>query len=424
MRRWHRFFFVNRRRMQNFIAAGAIDSTSDAPRLVGMPKVDCLVDGSLRRDDILSALDLDPARPTVLYAPTWSAASSLNLMGVELVGGLLARSWNVIVKLHDRSRDPRPFYSGGVDWAASAAERDGGQAGIPRRRRDICPYLAAADVMITDHSSAGFEYLLLDRPLVRIHVPELLRGSNISEEYVRLLADAARSVDRPVEALQAVEEGLADPKPGSASRRAVAATSSIAWERHRARGRELYEAMELRAGCGDGSRRPGGGDLMILDVILPTFNREALLAPNAGEPASPRGRHGLKVRVSWSTTRRRTDERSSSAASRPPFGTAAFTICSCRRRASRYALNAGIAATGGDLIGLIDDDEEVDARWFESIWRHFARASRGSISSAASVCRSGARRGRHGSARLSRRDWLGRSGRGASGHGRYLSRAS
>ena len=80
---------------------------------------------------------------------------------------------------------------------------------------DICPYLAAADVMITDHSSAGFEYLLLDRPLVRIHVPELLRSSNIGEEYVRLLADAARSVEGPLDALDAVEQGLADPAAGS-----------------------------------------------------------------------------------------------------------------------------------------------------------------------------------------------------------------
>ena len=29
--------------------------------------------------------------------------------------------------------------------------------------------------MITDHSSAGFEFLLRDRPLVRIRRPELLR---------------------------------------------------------------------------------------------------------------------------------------------------------------------------------------------------------------------------------------------------------
>ncbi len=222
MRRWHRLFFVNRRRMRNFVQAGAIDPSSDAPRLIGMPKVDCLVDGSLKRGDVLPRLGLDPARPTILYAPTWSAASSLNLMGLELVAGLLARSWNVIVKLHDRSRDPRPFYSGGVDWPARLAQLMAGKPGHLVSDADICPYLAAADVMITDHSSAGFEYLLLDRPLVRIHVPELLRGSNIGEEYVRLLAEAAQSVAGPLDALQAVERGLADPAVGSRSRRAVA----------------------------------------------------------------------------------------------------------------------------------------------------------------------------------------------------------
>jgi len=31
-----------------------------------MPKVDCLVDGSLRRDDVLRAFELDPDWPTVL----------------------------------------------------------------------------------------------------------------------------------------------------------------------------------------------------------------------------------------------------------------------------------------------------------------------------------------------------------------------
>jgi hypothetical protein len=246
MRRWHRFFFVNRRRMQNFITAGAIDATSDAPRLVGMPKVDCLVDGSLRRDVILTDLGLDPRRPTILYAPTWSASSSLNLMGTELVEGLLARAWNVIVKLHDRSLDPRPFYSGGVDWPARLGQIMAGKPGHLVRDPDICPYLAAADVMVTDHSSAGFEYLLLDRPLVRIHVPELLRGSNINDEYVRLLADAARSVDGPGDALHAVEQSLVDPTARSISRRAVA--EDLFYRPGTATARavgELYDAMEL-----------------------------------------------------------------------------------------------------------------------------------------------------------------------------------
>ena len=139
MRRWHRFFFVNRRRLRNFISAGAIDASSDAPRLVGMPKVDCLVDGSIRRDTVLRDLNLDPDRPTVLYAPTWSAASSLNLMGLELVEGLLDRSWNVIVKLHDRSLDLRAFFSGGVDWPACLRRLFSGKTGRLAPGADICP---------------------------------------------------------------------------------------------------------------------------------------------------------------------------------------------------------------------------------------------------------------------------------------------
>jgi len=246
MRRWHRLFFVNHRRLRNFIAAGAIDPSSEAPRLIGMPKVDCLVDGSLKRDEVLAQLGLDPARPTVLYAPTWSAASSLNTMGLELVEDLVARPWNVIVKLHDRSRDPRAFYSGGVDWTSCLTRVLPAGRGLLVTDPNICPYLVAADVMITDHSSAGFEYLLLDRPLVRINVPALLRGSNIGEEYVRLLADASRSVDEARGAVRAVELALAAPSVGSTERRAVAA--ELFHEPGGATARavgQLYDAMEL-----------------------------------------------------------------------------------------------------------------------------------------------------------------------------------
>jgi len=246
MRRWHRFFFVNRRRMQNFITAGAIDPASDAPRLVGMPKVDCLVDGSLRRDDVLRRLRMDPSRPTILYAPTWSAASSLNIMGTELLQRLLERPWNVIVKLHDRSRDLRPFYSGGIDWMTRIGRLMTGKSGHLVTDADICPYLAAADVMVTDHSSAGFEYLLLDRPLVRIHLPELIETSNINEEYVQLLMDASQSVDEVPSALDAIERGLANPAAGSATRRFVA--DDLFYRAGTATARavdEMYDAMEL-----------------------------------------------------------------------------------------------------------------------------------------------------------------------------------
>jgi hypothetical protein len=222
MAAWDRLFFVNERRRRNFVTAGAIPADSTAPRLIGMPKVDCLVDGSLDRDAILRGFGLDAARPTILYAPTWSPASSLNRMGEELVRRLLQMPINLIVKLHDRSLDPRPQFSGGIDWTARLSPLLDRTNALLAGSANITPYLAAADVMITDHSSAGFEYLLLDRPLVRIDIPELIQQAAIHPDYVRLLADAGHTVRDARGATTAVERALADPSAGAVTRRAVA----------------------------------------------------------------------------------------------------------------------------------------------------------------------------------------------------------
>jgi hypothetical protein len=248
MREWHRLFFVNRRRLANFIAAGAIDPGSPAIRLIGYPKTDCLVDGSLSRSTVLQGLGLDPARPTVLYAPTWSPASSLNAFGVDLIKSLLRLPVNVIVKLHDRSRDPRAFYSGGADWISILNPVIRPRGGHLATGHDICPLLVAADVMVTDHSSAGFEYLLLDKPLVRIHRPALLSLANVHPDYVALLASASQSVTDVPGIVSAVERSLALPWARSAERRAVAA--DLFYQPGTATRRAvaaLYEAIELDA---------------------------------------------------------------------------------------------------------------------------------------------------------------------------------
>lgn len=222
MREWHRLFFVNERRLRNFIAAGAIDADSPAIRLIGMPKADCLVDGTFSRERVLQALGLDPSRPTVLYSPTWSPASSLNAMGADVVAGIQQMPVNLIVKLHDRSRDVRERYSGGVDWVARLRPLLHPGQGVIAPGHDISPYLVASDLMITDHSSAGFEFLLRDRPIVRIHRPTLIETANIHQTYVDLLASVSASVDTAAEAISEVERGLGDPRAQSAERRRVA----------------------------------------------------------------------------------------------------------------------------------------------------------------------------------------------------------
>ena len=220
---WHRLFFVNRRRLNNCIASGALDANSAAIRMIGMPKVDCLVDGSLGRNAVLALLGLPADRPTVLYAPTWSPASSLNLLGIELLKRLRRMPVNVIVKLHDRSYDLRRQYSGGIDWPVALRPYLAEGSAVLASDANICPYLAAADVMVTDHSSAGFEYLLLDRPLVRIHVPALLTLANVHQDYVRMLAEVSESTTQVDDTSAAIARALATPAPRSATRRAVAA---------------------------------------------------------------------------------------------------------------------------------------------------------------------------------------------------------
>ena len=246
MRAWDRIFFVNERRLRNFVKAGAIDADSPAVRLVGLPKADALVNGTWSRPAVLASLGLDPQRPTVLYAPTWSPASSLNAIGAGLIDRIKALGVNLIVKLHDRSRDVRPRYSGGVDWVATLTPQLQGATAVLAPGHDITPYLVAADLMVTDHSSAGFEYLLRDRPIVRIHRPDLIRDANIHPDYVELLASVSASVGDIDGAVAAIEQGLASPDALSETRRAVAADIFYRPGGATARSiRNLYEAIDL-----------------------------------------------------------------------------------------------------------------------------------------------------------------------------------
>jgi hypothetical protein len=251
MRHWDRLFFINRRRLNNYIASGAIESGSPAIRLIGMPKSDCLVDGSLTRDAVLDAHGIEPSRPTVMYAPTWTRFSSLNAMGEEVVEGLVHAGYRVLVKLHENSLDRAFVNSGGVDWVARLQPILTKGDGRLIMSGDASPWLVATDVLITDHSSIGFEYLLLDRPVIRIVMPQLIKGADVGEEYVHLMASASTNVETVETAagvVLAVNRAMADPSEHSEARRALAAElfhgPGQATDRAIA---ELYAMMELDA---------------------------------------------------------------------------------------------------------------------------------------------------------------------------------
>jgi glycosyltransferase involved in cell wall biosynthesis len=216
-----RLMFPNRDRLQSYAQAGLVDPDGPRAALIGYPKVDCLVDGSLDRRAILHTLGLDPAAHTVLYAPTWSPHSSLNLAGEAIIESLARLGGNVIVKLHDRSYDRTERASGGIDWRKRIERICAGFGVHVARGFDASPYLFAADALVTDHSSVGFEFMLLDRPIVVVHCPELLVSAKVNPSKIAALWSASDVIDAS-DTASAVRDALADPHRHSACRRKLA----------------------------------------------------------------------------------------------------------------------------------------------------------------------------------------------------------
>src|SRR5262245_61887035 len=106
--------------------------------------------------------------------------------------------------------------------------------------------------------------------------------------------------------------------------------------------------------------------IMTIDVILPTFNREALLRRTLDSLERARRPPNLDVRIVIVDNASTDGTRAMVREAAPRFG--GRLTCLFEPAAGKpHALNAGIAATDGELIGLIDDDEEIDDRWFECI---------------------------------------------------------
>jgi len=110
---------------------------------------------------------------------------------------------------------------------------------------------------------------------------------------------------------------------------------------------------------------------MTLDVILPTFNRETLLRRTLDSLRLARRPGGLDVNI-FVVDNASSDGTKALVRSQAALFGGRLHYLFEPPPGKPYALNAGIAATSGDLIGLIDDDEEIDETWFECIARAFA----------------------------------------------------
>ncbi|HEX4231975.1 MAG TPA: glycosyltransferase [Bryobacteraceae bacterium] len=107
-----------------------------------------------------------------------------------------------------------------------------------------------------------------------------------------------------------------------------------------------------------------------LDVLLPTYQRpELLLRTLASLAAAPRP-EGLAVQVWVVDNNSRDSTPDVVAEQQKQFPIPLHYIVETVQGLSP-AMNAGIRASSGDLIGLINDDEEIDVHWYEVIHRIF-----------------------------------------------------
>lgn len=218
IRKFNHVFLVGDYMRRTFEKKGILAPDDSSAHRIGMPKTDRLVDGSLDRKLLLNGMGLDDERHTVLYAPTWRKESSLNKEGEAIVDTLAAMGLNVLVKIHDHSRDPRVNRR---DWGAWLDSREGGAV---RRVRDadVIPALHAADILVSDASSVANEYTLLDRPIIFMDVPELLNVYSSSADMDTWGRSTGEVAGDASALTHAVERALSDPAAKSVIRRAAA----------------------------------------------------------------------------------------------------------------------------------------------------------------------------------------------------------
>ncbi len=127
-------------------------------KISGNPKFDDWFSGKVSESAITAIrLILDPNKKTLLYLPTHSDLSSVDLVATEL--GRLRKEYNVIVKMHYFLAHEEPE-------RVELLRKE--KLIIYGDETDILPIFKVADVVLSDNSSAIFDAMLADKPLVLV----------------------------------------------------------------------------------------------------------------------------------------------------------------------------------------------------------------------------------------------------------------
>lgn len=214
------YFLAGPYMKRRFAECGLLPPDDPRGLSIGFMKTDRLIDGSLERSAVLAAHGLGDAKPILLYAPTGQKSNSLETMGEKVLRELSAAGdFQVVLKPHDHAKEHS------IDWAAHVRGLALPNVTVIDDHHDVIPLLFAADLLITDASSVSSEYSLLDRPMVFLDVPDLLRRAAKKESALDLETFGRRGgvlVERPEDVVAAVRGSFAAPKLHSEVRRSMA----------------------------------------------------------------------------------------------------------------------------------------------------------------------------------------------------------
>jgi len=110
---------------------------------------------------------------------------------------------------------------------------------------------------------------------------------------------------------------------------------------------------------------------MRLDVIVPTYNREHLLKLTLESLFSASVPAGLEVTITVVDNNSKDGTKLLVQQFKARFGDRIRYLFESKQGRS-HALNAGITSATGDLVGMIDDDEEIDAHWYTIVFETFS----------------------------------------------------
>lgn len=108
-----------------------------------------------------------------------------------------------------------------------------------------------------------------------------------------------------------------------------------------------------------------------LDVVVPTYNRSQMLSAAISSLLRAPMPLGLEVTL-WIVDNNSSDDTESVVHQIQAKAVFPCFYIKETTQGSSQARNAGISAGNGEIVGFIDDDEEVDENWFKVVAREFA----------------------------------------------------